>query len=126
MIRRVLPLIILACAVSAALGWMRAGTSAGPKIGGAKTVRNVRHVSLIGEDNVIQTVKAGDVLDSGWEIKSINRKRVIAVFDGQELDIPINSYLQEAFEKPDEGAMDNAGSDASMSKATQRRPGGGE
>lgn len=187
--RRILPFIVLVCALSAALGWMRAGTSAGqqaptidgwntlqynslskqeygtiaaqlkassllplslieerkgpspeasavktpgalpdfPKIGGAKTVRNIRYVSLIVADNIIQTVKAGAVLESGWEIKSISRKSVVAVFDGQELEIPINSYLQEAFEKPAEGVMDSAGDDASKTNnAVQRRAGGGE
>ncbi len=187
--RRILPYIVLACALCAAFGWMRAGTSAGqqaptvdgwdslqynplskqaystiaaqlkassllplslieerkgpspedsavktpgtlpdfPKIGGAKTVKNIRHVSLIGADNVIRTVKAGDVLESGWEITSVSRKSVFAVFDGQELEIPINSYLQEAFEKPAEGAMDSAGDGASKTNnAVQRRAGGGE
>ena len=190
MIRRVLPLALCLIAVSAILGWLRAGTVAGerppsadgweqmqyappskaeykkmaaklkassllplsrieerkiniegaaeseettsdvpdfPKVGGAKTVRNTRYVSLVGKDNTIVTIKAGDVLDSGWEIKSISPRSVLAVFDGQDLEIPINSYLQEAFEKPEEVAMDSENGPAGKTnKAAQKTADGGE
>ncbi len=159
--RRFIPLIFALLIASAALGWMRAGTSAGTRAadvdgwnalnyaplsrasyakmaarlksaqllplsrieekilangGGPNTAvlgskntppfprilgYSLPHVLTEGPDKTTLKFKKGDVLDSGWEIKTVDRKRVIAVFDGEDFEFPIIAYLKEAFEKPD-------------------------
>jgi len=186
-----LPLIVLALMGSAALGWLRAGTSAGaqppaadgwdtmqyntlsdkdydsiaakvkasallplslreeqkrgndevntqtalgptdappfPKILGFSVSNTITQVHLLGPEDSLLKAKAGDVLDSGWEIKSIGRKGVSAVFDGQDIEVPIVSYLQTAFEKSEEDAMDILNvPDGAPNTSPQQRQGGGE
>jgi hypothetical protein len=57
-------------------------------------------------DNGVAKLRGGDVLDSGWEIKTVDRRQVIAVFDGEEIIVPVIPYLKGAFDKPDE-SIDN-------------------
>ena len=48
------------------------------------------------------------MLDSGWEIKTVDRRQVVAVFDNEELVVQIIPYLVDAFDKPaapDEGSI---------------------
>jgi len=184
--KRLLPFIIIALIASGVLGWLRAGTSAGPqpptadgwealqyqppsagdyqamaarlkatsllplsriaerklgnspeaptvagpgnappfpKIASSYVINSTRYVQLLGTDKTMQKVKAGDVLENGIEIKSIDRRRVLAVFDGEEIEVPIIAHLQSAFEKSEENAMDD---NSPAVKPPSNRSGGGE
>lgn len=81
-----------------------------PQIVGSSRINNARVIHVILADNTLTKLRQGEVLESGWEIKTVDRKRVIAVFDGEELEIPIIAYLEAAFEKSEEDGM-NEGAD---------------
>jgi len=49
-------------------------------------------------------VKAGDSLTSGWLIKSVDLRQVIAVFEDEEERFVVRPYLETAFDKPEESA----------------------
>lgn len=74
-----------------------------PKIQGSSIADNKRIIHISGPDGTAAIFRQGDVLESGWEILKISRREVIAVFDGEELKIPIIPYLETAF---DEAARD--------------------
>ncbi len=188
--RRLALLIFALLIASAALGWMRAGTSAGSRSAGldgwnaqsyaplssaeyTEMVTRLKNAQLLplsfreektlaAEDGADTTdiddkntpsfprilaydrpyiyvegpektrvkFKKGDVLDSGWEIKTVDRKHVIAVFDGEEFEFPVIPYLKAAFERPDdesgEDGGDDNGEDNDDKTNAQNTAGGGE
>ena len=73
-----------------------------PKIIGHYRLNNKRYIQVRNADATVSKLQQGDVHDTGWEIKTVDRRRVIAVFDGEELEIPIIAYLEAAFQKPEE------------------------
>jgi len=75
-----------------------------PKIVAAFQRNNVSHVTLMSDDNVMTEVKAGDSLTSGWLIKSVDLRQVIAVFEDEEERFVVRPYLETAFDKPEESA----------------------
>ena len=77
-----------------------------PKILGSSRLDNKRYIHVMGPGETVEKHQKGDVLENGWEIKTVDRKQVIAVFDGEELEIPIISYLEAAYEKPKERSDD--------------------
>jgi hypothetical protein len=83
-------------------------TTAGkfPKVLSRSAINRVPHVILQGPDNGLIKVKAGDTLESGWTIKAIEKNEIIATFETEEIRVPTVPYLQTAFEKSDEDAMD--------------------
>ena len=77
-----------------------------PKVIGASTLNNVAYIHLQELDLSLLKVKQGDVLDSGWEILSVDDDKLIAVFDEEEINIPVITYLKAAFEKSGEEIKD--------------------
>ena len=59
-------------------------------------------------------MRQGDVLASGWEIKKVDGRHVIAVFDGEEVSLPIIPYLEGAFEPEPEPDADREEPDAEI------------
>ena len=180
--KRFLPIVIVLLLISAAVGWLRAGTLAGPqppaldgwgdhkyisipdseyerlkavlkssqflpsftqeeldaedlaaklaeeasalaappfpKVIGASRLNNVAYIHLQEPDLSLLKVKQGDVLDSGWEIISVNSGTLTAVFDEEEINIPVITYLEAAFEKSGEESKD-------MKAAPSQKAGGG-
>ena len=94
-----------------------------PKVVSRSEINKVPHVVLQGPDNTFTTVKAGDKLTSGWTIKAIEENDVIATFEAEEIRVPTVSYLQTAFEKSDEDAMDmRDDTDTDTRNKTSQRP----
>lgn len=78
-----------------------------PKIQGSSIADNKRIIHITGPDGTAAAFRQGDVLESGWEILKISRKEVTAVFDGEELKIPIIAYLETAFDQSAQDADTN-------------------
>ena len=89
-----------------------------PKVIGASRLNNVAYIHLQEPDLSLLKVKQGDVLESGWEIISVDDETLIAVFDQEEINIPVISYLEAAFEKSSEESKD-------MKAAPSQKTGGG-
>jgi len=106
--------------VAAQLAAEANGTSAPPfpKVIGASRLNNVAYIHLQEPDLSLIKVKQGDVLDSGWEILSVDGDKLIAVFDEEEISIPVITYLKAAFEKSGEESKD-------MKAAPSQKMGGG-
>jgi len=80
-----------------------------PKILGGSRLNRTHYVHVLAADNSLTKLRGGDVLESGWEIKTVDRRQVIAVFDGEELTLPVIPYLKGAFEKPAKSGDNKAG-----------------
>ena len=73
-----------------------------PKILGSSRLNQTRYLHVYLPDLKEAKLRQGDVLASGWEIKKVDGRHVIAVFDGEEVSLPIIPYLEGAFEpEPD-------------------------
>ncbi len=96
-----------------------------PKILGGTKLNKTQYVLLLGPEQTSMRAKAEDVLESGWEIKSITDTQVKASFDGEEFEFPIVPYLQSAFEKTEESAMDVSEDVSGTRKPTPPSTGGG-
>ena len=73
-----------------------------PKILGSSRLNQTRYLHVYLPDLKETKLRQGDVLASGWEIKKVDGRHVIAVFDGEEVSLPIIPYLEGAFEpEPD-------------------------
>ena len=88
-----------------------------PQIIGASYLNNRRYIHLKMPKNSVAKLQQGDVLDSGWEIKTVDRRRVIAVFDDEEIEIPIISYLEAAFKRPEGDALGDTELDGTDTKS---------
>ena len=81
-----------------------------PQIISSYRLNKTRYIQLLNADGTVSKLQQGDVHDTGWEIKTVDRRRIIAVFDGEELEIPIIAYLEGAFEKPEnDGSEEGTG-----------------
>ena len=63
-----------------------------PKILGASVLNGVPHVHLLLPENTLLKAKSGDVLENGWELKSVDLRRVIAVYDNEEQEFSVTDY----------------------------------
>lgn len=82
------------------------GVPAFPKIMSISKLNGKSVVTLIGPENKPLTVESGTTLASGWEIKSIDRSAVLAVYKGEETRFPIVEYLDRAFDKPEKTGLE--------------------
>ena len=69
-----------------------------PKILGSSRLNQTRYLHVHLPDLKETKLRQGDVLESGWEIKKVDGRQVIAVFDGEEVSLPIIPYLKDAFD----------------------------
>ena len=82
-----------------------------PKILGSSRLNKRHYVHVLIPDKGMKKIRRGDVLESGWEIKTVDRRQVIAVFDEEELTLPVIPYLEGAFDKPADSDDNQAGGD---------------
>ena len=75
-----------------------------PLMAAASQRNGKSYVNVIFPDGSIGEIQAGDTLSSGWVIKSVDLRQVIAVFEGEEERFIIRPYLETAFDKPQETA----------------------
>lgn len=90
-----------------------------PKVLGFSVLNNVSYIIVSESENKNLRVKEGDILNSGWSITSITNKHVLATHKDQEVKVAIVSYLQTAFEKTAEDAMNIISKDNSSLQSTQ-------
>ena len=72
-----------------------------PAIGAVSAVNKTYRVTLIDAQGAVQTVAAGDTLENGWLIKSIDGQQVIAAYEDEERRVPVADYIDTAFDKPE-------------------------
>lgn len=63
-----------------------------PKITGMTKIDRKKAVILILADNRVISARVGDVIESGWEIASVNSTMVKASYDGKLKEFPILNY----------------------------------
>lgn len=63
-----------------------------PSIIGASVLNGVPHVHLLLKDKSLLKVKAGDELDSGWQLKIVDLQRVRAVYGEDEKEFWVTDY----------------------------------
>lgn len=78
-----------------------------PKVLSRGVIDRIPYIVLQGSENALIKAKAGDTLESGWTIKTIEKNEIVATFETEEIRVPTVAYLQTAFEKSDEDAMDD-------------------
>lgn len=70
----------------------QAGRPVFPTIVGASVLNGVPHVHLRIEDNTFTKAKTGDVLESGWELLSVDLNQINAGFDGETYEFWVTNY----------------------------------
>ena len=63
-----------------------------PSIVGASVLNGVPHIHLLLTDKSLLKAKSGDELESGWELISVDLKRVNAVYDEEEHEFSVTNY----------------------------------
>ncbi|MBL4591754.1 MAG: hypothetical protein JKY96_07320 [Phycisphaerales bacterium] len=63
-----------------------------PKIVAASIVDGMPRVYLRSKDGIVKAAGGGETLESGWQLKTVDLHRVIAVYDGQESEFQITKY----------------------------------
>ena len=63
-----------------------------PKIINVSYLDNKAQLVLLMEDNSLIATYAEDTLPSGWKVKKVDLKHVIAVFNGEEQEFPVTEY----------------------------------
>ncbi len=71
-----------------------------PDIIGSSTINGEFRVHLRLAEGEIATVKNGDILESGWQLKIVDSDRILAVYEGEEQEFKVTDY--NAFEKQDD------------------------
>ena len=77
-------------------------TPAFPKIVSAPLLNDIHHALLLTAEGGFLKVVSGDSLPSGWVIKTVDSRQVIAAFDGEEKRFPVAAYLDTAFDAPED------------------------
>jgi len=73
-----------------------------PSIGSIAKVNNKYWATFIMADGTLLSRTIDDSLPSGWVIKAVDLRQVIAVFDDEESRFPVAAYLDKAFEPPED------------------------
>ena len=68
------------------------GVPAFPPIVGASVLNGVPHIHLLLEDSTFVKATSGDKLESGWQIISVDLKRVNAVYGDEEHEFLVTNY----------------------------------
>jgi len=63
-----------------------------PNIRGVSILDGQPHVTLELADGEIKTIAEGETLPSGWQLKSVDPKRIIAAYEDEEITRPIRDY----------------------------------
>jgi len=63
-----------------------------PDIRGVSILDGQPHVTLELADGQIKTIAEGETLTSGWQLKSVDPKRIIAAYKDEEITRPIRDY----------------------------------
>lgn len=72
-----------------------------PTIASVQSVNKRYQATLITPDGTVVTVAEGETLPSGWLIKTIDQRQLLAVFEDTEQRLAVAGYLDTAFDNPD-------------------------
>lgn len=65
-----------------------------PAIIAASIINGMPRIHLrLGDGNIIAAV-SGDTLESGWQLKTVDLSRVLAVYDGEEQEFKVTNYKE--------------------------------
>lgn len=87
-----------------------------PTIASVQSVNKSYEATLINPDGTVITVSEGESLPSGWLIKTIDQRQVIAVFEETEQRLAVAGYLDTAFDNPD---VEQEGDDSALSENSE-------
>ncbi|HFB55300.1 MAG TPA: hypothetical protein ENJ46_05195 [Hellea balneolensis] len=66
-----------------------------PEIIGASDIDGIPKVHLRLKGNRIISATSGDVLETGWQLKTVDLERVIAVYEGEEQTFSVTNYKSQ-------------------------------
>lgn len=82
------------------------GLPAFPTIVGSSVLNGEPHIHLLLADDSFLKARSGDSLESGWKLKTVDLKRVLAVYGEDEREFFVTNYDRQSESDTKDGAGD--------------------